>query len=117
MPSLLGGRASEPPAPPGPCPAQRTRFVIGPGPDAGGSNEGKAGRVQTREKSGIDAAPRVWLTTGPAAVVVCAMAGIAATVATVTKRRKSRCMDIGRLPFMSLACPDPAAALCIAYAD
>src|SRR5262249_41023243 len=105
MPSLLGGKASEPPAPPGPCPAQRDRLVIGPGPDAGGSNQGKAGCVQTREKSGIDAAPRVWLTTGPAAVVVCAMAGIAATAAAATKRRKSRCMYIGRLPFMRVARP------------
>jgi hypothetical protein len=31
------------------------------------------------------------------------MAGIAAAVATATKRRKSRCIHIGHLPFMSVA--------------
>src|SRR5439155_6877796 len=94
MPTLPGGKASEPPGPAGPCPAQRDKLVIGPGPAAGGSNQGKAGWVHTREKSGIDAALWVSLPAGPAAGGVCAGAGVAATVANVTKARKIRCLFI-----------------------
>src|SRR6266481_6360119 len=62
-----------------------------------------------REKSGIDAALCVSLAVVPAAEDVCPAAGIAAAVATATTRRKSRCIYIGHLPFMSIARPDPAA--------
>src|SRR5215472_9784303 len=106
MPTLLGGKAAEPAKPPGRCSAQRDKLVIGPGPDAGGSNQGKAGCVHTREKFGMDAA--LSLPAGAATEGVCAMAGIAAA-ATATNRRKSRCMHIGYLPLMS-AGSVPAAA-------
>src|SRR5207244_13619278 len=102
--------ATEPDKPEGRCSGQRDKLVIGPGPDSGGSNQGKAGCVHMREKSGIDAALCVSLPAGPAAEVGCAMAGIAAAVATATNRRNSRCIHIGHLPFMSVARPDPAAA-------
>jgi hypothetical protein len=53
---------------------------------------------------GIDAALCFSLPTGPAAEGVCAkvaiVAGIAVTVTAATKRRKSRCMRIGRLPLI-----------------
>src|SRR5689334_14078887 len=101
MPTLLGGKASEPPGPAGPCPSQRDKFLIGPGPDAGGSNQGKAGCVHVPEKFGIDTAPCFSPLAGPAAEGACArvgiVAGIVATVTTATKRRKSRCVRIGRL--------------------
>jgi hypothetical protein len=49
------------------------------------------------------------LPTGPAAKGVCAIAGIAAAVASAAKRIKFRCIHIGRLLFMNIACPNPAA--------
>src|SRR3954467_15054452 len=98
MPTLLGGNCSEPPGPDGPCPAQRTRLVTGPGPDAGGSNQGNAGCVHTPAIFGIDTAPDVSLPPGPAAESVCAKAGIAAAVVTAASKRKARCINIGHSP-------------------
>jgi hypothetical protein len=58
------------------------------------------------EKFGIDAALCFSLLAGPAAEGVCAkvgiVAGIAATVTTATKRRKSRCVRIGHLPLKGI---------------
>jgi len=59
------------------------------------------------EKLGTDAALGFSLPAGPAAEGVCAKQGIAADVAaiiiTAKKRRKSRCIRIGRLPLMSVS--------------
>src|SRR5579864_3498910 len=85
--------AAEPAAPLGRCSGQRDRFVIGPGPDAGGSNHGNAGWFHTPVKFGIDAAPCVAVTPGsaaPAAADDCVQAGHATAVANVTNRRTIR---------------------------
>ena len=52
---------------------------------------------------------------GPTAEGVCAMAGIAAAVATATTRRKFHCENIGHLPFMNIARPDPTAYLLLLH--
>src|SRR5258705_11676951 len=54
MPVLLGGSPAEPATPAGICSAQRDNLVIGPGPDAGGSNQGKTGGCHVPVKSGMD---------------------------------------------------------------
>src|SRR6516164_10864249 len=85
--------AAEPAAPLGRCSGQRDKFVIGRGPDAGGSNHGNAGWFHTRVKSGIDAAPCAEVTAGsagPSDAVVCAGAGPAAPIAKAANRRTSR---------------------------
>jgi hypothetical protein len=55
---------------------------------------------------GIDATLCFSVPAGSAAEGVCAkvgmVAGIAATVTTATKRRKSRCIRIGHLPLISI---------------
>ena len=56
-PAGSGGSAKVPEASNGRC-GQRDKFVTGPGPDAGGSNQGKAGCVHTPVKFG-GAAPSV----------------------------------------------------------
>jgi hypothetical protein len=72
---------------------QRDLFVTGPGPDAGGSNQGKAGCVHRPENSGIDALPFVaWLAGPTAGGAVCAGAGVPAAVANITNRRKCHCI-------------------------
>ena len=79
-----------PEASPGRC-GQRDRFVTGPGPDAGGSNQGKDGWFHIPEKSGIGASPFVVpLVVRIAGVAVCAEAGVAAAVANATHTSKFR---------------------------
>src|SRR5882672_6562003 len=55
MPVVVAGNPGEPPAPSILCSAQRERLVIGPGPDTGGSNQGKEGCCHVPEKSGTEA--------------------------------------------------------------
>jgi len=103
IPILLGGKASEPPTSARPCPAQRDKLVIGPGPEAGGSNQGKPGCVYARVKFGIDAA----LCVLPAGVAegVCPKAGIAAAIepwaAAVVKR-------FGEMSLAGITFPNPS---------
>src|SRR5215471_3837488 len=97
MPSLLGGKATEPLRPLGRCTGQRDKLVIGPGPEAGGSNQGKAGCVHTREKSGIAAALCVSLPPDPTVEGVCATAGNTAAAVIAANRREFRCLYIGHL--------------------
>jgi hypothetical protein len=83
---LSAGDACEPLKPLGRC-GPRDRFVTGPGPDAGGSNQGRDGCAHTREKSGIEAAPCFVL---PAAGdAVCAGADVvAANVANASNAHR-----------------------------
>ena len=71
-------------------------FVTGPGPDVGGSNQGNAGCVQIREKSGIDAAPCVALPGASAmGVAVCARTRVVAAIVNVrdmTAKSTFRCL-------------------------
>src|ERR1700704_2982932 len=90
MPVLLGGNPGEPPPPSEACSAQRERFVIGPGPDAGGSNQGKTGCVHVPVKSGTEAFPAVPPDL-PSANCDCASTGIATIATTVILRMIVRC--------------------------
>jgi hypothetical protein len=66
-------------------------LVTGPGPDAGGSNQGKAGWRQMREKSGIALAVFVTLLSGaPPDATVCPKAGVATAAAKAMNGRKFR---------------------------
>jgi hypothetical protein len=80
---------------PGRC-GQRDLFVTGPGPDAGGSNQGKDGWDHDRVKAGIDEVPLVALPGGPTPdVAVCPRAGVAIAADNAMKnRRKFRCLCI-----------------------
>jgi hypothetical protein len=79
---------------------QRDLLVTGPGPDAGGSNQGKAGCVQTPVSCGIDAALFVALLAGPPPeAVVCPKAGVAIAAANAMNERKFRCLRMPSLPF------------------
>ena len=79
---------------PGRC-GQRDRFVTGPGPDAGGSNQGKDGWDHDRVKSGIDEAPLVAPLAGPTPdVAVCPRAGVATATANAMNERKFRSLCI-----------------------
>jgi hypothetical protein len=79
---------------------QRDLFVTGPGPDAGGSNQGKAGCVQTPVNSGIDAEPFVTPLAGPSPdAMVCPKAGVAIAAVNAMNRRKLRCLRMPNLPF------------------
>jgi hypothetical protein len=70
---------------------QRDLLVIGPGPDAGGSNHGKAGWFHAPLKSGIGAALFAPAAGAAPVVTVCVMAGVAIAVAAkVTSTRKFR---------------------------
>jgi hypothetical protein len=60
------------------------------------------------EMLGIDAALCFSVPAAGTAEGVCAMAGIAAIVAMATKRRKSRCVCIGRLLSMNVSSRDLA---------
>src|SRR5579883_3117804 len=97
IPTLPGGSAAEPAEPPGRCSAQRDKFVIGPGPDAGGSYQGKAGWVQTCEKSGIDAPPLLLSPSASTTDGTINVAADSATAVTAANKRKSRCVRIGHL--------------------
>src|SRR6185369_15775281 len=93
MPLVVAGRPGEPPAPSVVWIAQRERLVIGPGPDAGGSNHGKEGCCQVPEKSGTET-----LLVVPAGLLsaerFCANVGIAVIAATVTQSRTLRYNDM-----------------------
>src|SRR5882672_8727102 len=93
MPVVVAGNPGEPPAPSIFCSAQRERLVIGPGPDAGGSNHGKAGCCQVPVKSGTEAFAFA-LAGLPAGGGFCASAGIAAIAATVTRSGTLICSDM-----------------------
>src|SRR6516165_12686262 len=90
-PGGRGGRASVPEAESmGRC-GQRDLLVTGPGPDADGSNQGKAGCVQTPVSSGIDAALFVTPLAGPPSdAMVCSKAGVAIAAANEINGRKFR---------------------------
>jgi hypothetical protein len=75
------------------CCGQRDLFVTGPGPDAGGSNQGKPGCIQTLVKSGIEVAPSVSPLAGPPpGVTVCPRADVTTTAANAINARKFRCL-------------------------
>src|SRR5690349_5257300 len=70
--------AGDPETPPGRC-SPRDLLSTGPGPDAGGSNQGSAGWLQTPDMAAIDAAS--------APLAVCARV---VAVTSVTSRRGIR---------------------------
>src|SRR5215467_6003096 len=85
------------------CCGQRDLFVTGPGPDAGGSNQGKAGCVQTPVNSGIGAAPFVTPLAGPLSdAMVCPRAGIAVAAVNAMYKRKVHCLRMPTLPSIIL---------------
>ena len=70
------------------CCGQRDLFVTGPGPDAGGSNQGKDGCIQTPVNSGIDAAPAATRAVDAAPPVDATPAAEAAPAADRTARER-----------------------------
>src|SRR6202049_3626051 len=68
---------------------RRDLFNTGPGPDSGGSKP-MDWRPHLPEKSGMDAALCAPLLAGLTAGAACPKAGVAAAVANVTNKRKSR---------------------------
>jgi hypothetical protein len=79
---------------------QRDLLVTGPGPDAGGSNHGKAGCVQTPVKFGINAAPFVTPPAGPPPdAIVCPRTGVAIDATKTMHGRKFCCLRMLTLPF------------------
>jgi hypothetical protein len=81
-------------------------FVTGPGPDAGGSNQGKAGCIQTPAKFGIEVAPFVSALADPS--MVCSNAGVAVAAANAMNRTKFRCVRMPNPPFRSCCVSAPA---------
>jgi hypothetical protein len=104
---LERGDAGEPLKPLGRC-CPRDRFVTGPGPEAGGSNQGRDGCAHTREKSGIDATVSFALLA--AGTAVCAGADVAAT--NVANSSNAHCIvmppPIYLSSFKNPACPRAA---------
>jgi hypothetical protein len=79
---------------------QRDLLVTGPGPVAGGSNQGKAGCVQTPVSSGIDATPFVRPPAGsPPDAMVCPRIGVVIDRAKTMHGRKLCCLRMPTLPF------------------
>src|SRR5262245_40655985 len=93
MPVVVAGKPADPASPFGICAdsGQRERFVIGPGPDTGGSDQGEDGCCQTPVKSGRDAVSSV-----PPSLLsdVCASAGTAVIAMTATQSRALRWNDM-----------------------
>src|SRR5215472_8914811 len=98
--------AGEPEMPPGRC-SPRDLLSTGPGPDAGGSNQGRAGWLQTPERPGIDPES--------AALADCAGTRVAAALAKVTNRMRFRRIVMPASHSLRLAysrpsrCPVPTA--------
>src|SRR5262249_302858 len=75
------------------CCGQRDLFVTGPGPDAGGPNQGKAGCVPPQVNAGIDAAPFVAPLAGPPPdATVWPRAAVTTAAANAMFRRKFHCL-------------------------
>ncbi len=75
------------------CGPARSRdlFLTGPGPDSGSSRPFRDAWLHEPEKSGIDAPLGVLVSVGvTAGAAVCPNPGVAAAVAKVTNKRKSR---------------------------
>src|SRR5689334_6468829 len=72
--------AGEPERPPCRC-SPRDLLSTGPGPDAGGSNQGRAGWLQTPDRPGIEPA-------SPALAVCATQPSAVIALAKVTKRRR-----------------------------